>query len=274
MKFSLVYRLIVTVLAILVGTAAAGGGVALAASNSVPGDPLYTVKCTIEDARLALTSDPAIQAQLCLGFATNRAQEMAQLADRGREMPEDALRRMSRHTERAMHQIAQASQDQVPGLLAKVVEQTRVQLQVMEEAHGTVAKASQLALRQAQQTAEQAYQTAKAAQGDPSQYQSEYQNRYQRGPEPIQPTEQERRKEREQTQAPDPVPTMTPKQHQEQNGDQGTQVSPTPKQHQEQNGDQGTQASPTPQQSQEQEREQNQVHTPTPAGQPKPGGGS
>jgi hypothetical protein len=82
-KLTLAYRLIAAVLAIILGTTAIGGGTALVAADSLPGDVLYRVKLATEDFQLTLAADAATQAGLYLDFATERASEMAQLAQRG-----------------------------------------------------------------------------------------------------------------------------------------------------------------------------------------------
>jgi len=63
----------------------AGGLTAAAASNSsLPGDPLYGVKLTIENAQLAATFSPAERAQLQLHFADVRLDEAQRLFAAGR----------------------------------------------------------------------------------------------------------------------------------------------------------------------------------------------
>ncbi|MFQ6058528.1 MAG: DUF5667 domain-containing protein [Anaerolineae bacterium] len=54
---------------------ALGGGAAVAAVNSLPGDPLYPVKLATERARLALTLDPGARTALQAQFAQERREE-------------------------------------------------------------------------------------------------------------------------------------------------------------------------------------------------------
>lgn len=62
-----------------------GGGItASAASASLPGDALYPVKTSLENARASLTNDDAVKAGLFLGFAGRRLDEIKSLIASGR----------------------------------------------------------------------------------------------------------------------------------------------------------------------------------------------
>jgi hypothetical protein len=60
-----------------------GGGVALAAGNSMPDSPLYPVKLATERVQLALTPSAVDKAQLCAALADRRVVEIIYLADKG-----------------------------------------------------------------------------------------------------------------------------------------------------------------------------------------------
>jgi hypothetical protein len=55
-------------------------GATNAAASSLPGDPLYAVKRTSEDAQLALTFDEVARMQLLARFADRRLEELAEIA--------------------------------------------------------------------------------------------------------------------------------------------------------------------------------------------------
>jgi len=59
-------------------------GVAAAAQNAIPGDPLYGVKTTLEEAQLALSFSEARRAQLYVAFAERRLVEIQSLVIEGR----------------------------------------------------------------------------------------------------------------------------------------------------------------------------------------------
>jgi len=60
------------------------GITAYAASSSLPGDPLYPLKTTIETARADLTADPATRARLYVYFGGRRLSEIQSLLGEGR----------------------------------------------------------------------------------------------------------------------------------------------------------------------------------------------
>jgi len=133
MKLLLATRLISAILAAVIGTAAVGGGVTWAASDSLPGDVLYPVKLAGEDLRLSFASRPESQVELALQFADERVAEVEALAERGSLVPETAVTRMERHVFRAMNQAAWASEEEMPGLLKRIAQRMQVQAQTLEQ---------------------------------------------------------------------------------------------------------------------------------------------
>jgi hypothetical protein len=302
MRLALAYKIIAAVLAVVMGTAALGGGVAYAASDSLPGEPLYPVKLAAEDVRLAFSAGPAARAQLGMALAAERAREMQQLAQQGESVPGTVPTRMAQHMEQTMAQIAEAKPEDVPALLEQVMAQTRAQKQFLEQVQAKGAQGSQAAFQRALESARRAYETASAAQGDPNRYQDEYQHRYQGQPGPhgtATPQQQQQQKQKQgeggqqspgqgqqgQGQGPGQgggqqnrmqnqeqnntgTPTVTPQQHQEQNREQNGSGTPTvtPRQHQEQNQEQnGDGSAGSPSQNQHQERNNTVTPTATPA---------
>jgi hypothetical protein len=61
----------------------AGGGTAIAAGNSMPDSPLYSVKLATEQVRLTLTFSGEGKTELYAQFADNRVTEIAYMADKG-----------------------------------------------------------------------------------------------------------------------------------------------------------------------------------------------
>ncbi len=60
-----------------------GGGVAMAASNSMPDSPLYTVKLATEQVQLTLTPSNMGKARLCARFTDRRVAEIVHMACKG-----------------------------------------------------------------------------------------------------------------------------------------------------------------------------------------------
>lgn len=289
MKLFLAYKFIAAVTALVVGTTAAGGGVALAANDSLPGDMLYPVKIFVEDSRLSLTADPAVQAALNLRFAAERAEEMQQLMVRGEPVPEDVIARMVRHTEQVMAQIAQAEHEDVPGLLEGVMQRTRIQQQVLEQVRAQAPEETQPALRRALEVTKRAYETADAAQGDAQRFQKEYQHRYEGTPgphgeaspaatftppcqdcTPVQEQNREGEQNQNQNQVVTPVGTPQQERERERNQPMTPTPEPSPAQNREQNQNQNQAVTPVGTQQQERDRERNWDTTSTPEPTPTP----
>lgn len=60
------------------------GGTVYAAQDSLPGDPLYSVKLGVEEATMMLGGDDVARAERALNFATKRVREMLTLTERER----------------------------------------------------------------------------------------------------------------------------------------------------------------------------------------------
>ena len=72
-----------TVVAIVLALLLAGGGTAAAASNSMPDNPLYSVKLATEQVQLTLTPSDIGKAKLCARLADRRVAEIIYVANKG-----------------------------------------------------------------------------------------------------------------------------------------------------------------------------------------------
>ena len=205
MKLVLATRLIGAVLAATIGVATVGGGITLAASDSLPGDALYPVKLTGEDLRLSLASTAESQVELALQFSDERVAEIEVLVDQGQPVPETVVARMERHVFRAMNQAAWAPDEEMPGLLERIAQRTQAQAQTLEQLRTRAEEQNQVQLEGAQQVCQQAHGEAMAGMGDPQTFRSRYQHRDSM-PEDVTPPE---------------PPTREP-----QNGEQGSPQGP------------------------------------------------
>ncbi|MEK7494090.1 MAG: DUF5667 domain-containing protein [Patescibacteria group bacterium] len=68
-------------LAVIIALTASGSGVSFAAQNAIPGETLYPVKLATERARIAVTPGKKTKAELHLGFASRRLNEIEQLIE-------------------------------------------------------------------------------------------------------------------------------------------------------------------------------------------------
>ncbi|OGO20975.1 MAG: hypothetical protein A2144_08870 [Chloroflexi bacterium RBG_16_50_9] len=76
----------------------AGSGTVAASSNSLPDEPLYTVKLATEAVQLALTLSPAGKAELYVKLADQRVAEIVSMAEKGRvEQLEETSERLDQH---------------------------------------------------------------------------------------------------------------------------------------------------------------------------------
>lgn len=82
----IVPRLATMFAAFSVAFAVLGGGAVAASGSALPGDPLYGLKRTVEDARLTFTTDAAARAILQAQFEAQRRIEANALLDAGREI--------------------------------------------------------------------------------------------------------------------------------------------------------------------------------------------
>jgi hypothetical protein len=112
------------VVATLLSTLA--GGTAYAAQSSLPGDMLYPVKTSTEDARLLVAGDNLDEAELNLQFAQIRLEEISKLAGGNEEIPDASLSRYRRHLAATGQQISRTSDTAV---VASRLESSLVKLQ-------------------------------------------------------------------------------------------------------------------------------------------------
>ncbi|MBN1991062.1 MAG: hypothetical protein JW953_00030 [Anaerolineae bacterium] len=130
------------------------GATAAYASNSLPGSPVYPLKLTMEQTRLALTTDPITQANLYLNLAQERLQEMEQMAQQGDIPAESTLNHLQQHLNQALHLAAQQSDTDMQDLLAQTQQmlqdqqqtlaQTQTQTQANQAAQQTLGQANQM----------------------------------------------------------------------------------------------------------------------------------
>lgn len=202
-------KLFPILLATLLGAAIFGGGVIWAASDSLPGELLYPVKLAVEDARLTLASAPGGKVAVALGLMEERVEELQVLAAAGRPVPEETTTRMERHIERALTQTAEASDEEMEGLLAQVAERTRTQTQRLEQVQSQAPEQAQAEFRRAVAVCRAGAEAAEAGLQDPQTFRWRY--RHRKGePVPTREPEREREREREGEGTPVRTPSVTP----------------------------------------------------------------
>ena len=155
---------VAVVFTLLFGSA---GTTAALAANSLPDSPLYPVKLALEEARLAITTDPAQLGQLHLSMAQIRTQEMAQLVLKG-EQPDAAVAdRLQLHLNQALRLAGELPDEAMAGLLTQTRQMVQTQTQQLIQTQAQVSEPLQEPLRQAARLLNQAGQEAEAGLQDP-----------------------------------------------------------------------------------------------------------
>jgi hypothetical protein len=283
-RLAFAMRFVASLLAVVVATAALGGGIVGAANASLPGDLLYPLKTTVEDARLALASAPEHQVDLALQFVKERVEEIQALADAGQQVPNTATARLERHIEQALEQAAWVTDEKMDGILSQIARHTRTQAQLLEQKQAqvasTVPQQARAALEQAAALCHRGAEIAQAGLRDPQAFRLRY--RFQLGtPQPgdeegaatvtpgVDPRrDQEQRQERDQEPTRTPVrgPHMTPE-----GSTQGPQQTPRLKNlPQDPQSTAGPQATPQPQEPAPKPQATPQPQEPTPGPQATP----
>ncbi|MBN1177773.1 MAG: hypothetical protein JXD18_01065 [Anaerolineae bacterium] len=188
MKLVFATRLIGMMLAVLLGLTTVGGGVALAANDSLPGEALYPVKTAIEDLRIGLTSNPEARVALALQLVDERIAEIEALTQSDTPVPASVVARMDQHIQWAMGQAAQSSDDALPTLLDDIVQHTRIHIRDLDRIRASAPDQDQLRLESAQQLCVQAYGDAQAGLEDPLTFRLHHQGRVNM-PEDVTPPE-------------------------------------------------------------------------------------
>lgn len=170
-------RLAAIMLVVVLSVVGFGGGLVKVASGSLPGDPLYPVKTTVEDIRFTLASAPSDQVDLALQFIEERVEEVEGLAAIGRHIPDRTVDRMAQHVEHALIQAAWAADDKAPGLLMQIADRTRTQSQILEHAQTRASQQAQAGLRRAAAVCHRGAEAAEDGLRDPDAFQQRFRHR-------------------------------------------------------------------------------------------------
>jgi hypothetical protein len=122
------------------------GGAAAFSSASLPDSPLYPLKLTVEEARLALAGDSAARAALHLAFAHERAEEIAQMVQAGKISNEPVQEQLQYHWQNALRLMAQAPEPAMLDLLLQADKLIQQQERTIEriQANAAIAVADPL----------------------------------------------------------------------------------------------------------------------------------
>ena len=110
-----------------------GSGTVVLANDSLPDTPLYPVKLMLEETRMAMTDNPAEQANLQLSLAQIRLQEMSQLMQDGDPVDEPLLSRLETHLQTSLQLAAQTGDPEMIGLLTQMQTMLQNEQQTMAQ---------------------------------------------------------------------------------------------------------------------------------------------
>lgn len=144
-----------------------GGAMALSA-DSLPGDPLYSVKLAGEEIHLSLTRGQTARAAYQLSRAQARVEEMCRLAEAGRPLDRTSLIRLNQSLDASLLATASLNPDETRQILATIENSTATQadrLAAVEEI--ALSQNTRQMLGQAHHSLTQAYALARDGQTDP-----------------------------------------------------------------------------------------------------------
>ncbi len=119
-------------IALILSLAFGGAGVtAVAAQTSQPDEALYGVKLATEDLRLGLSSGPEARLALALNLMQARTQEMTNLAESDRPIPQVTATRLQAHVETALRAAAELDDAALVTALAQIQERSQAQAQTL-----------------------------------------------------------------------------------------------------------------------------------------------
>ena len=129
------------------------GGTMVASADSLPEEPLYPLKLALENAQLALTSDPVARAELEMQFAGRRLQEVELAARQGKTAAvEQGLALYERQIEGAVDRAQTATQS--PTESRQLQDALARQQEVLERVYQQVPAAAQPAILHAIQASQ------------------------------------------------------------------------------------------------------------------------
>jgi len=110
-----------------------GGATAVAAQDDLPNQPLYPVKLWTENATLALTGDPQLQANLLMHMSQTRTEEMAALAEMGIPAPEQVHERLQQQIQQTLMLATNMDDAALTQTLLQLHEQLQTQERLMTQ---------------------------------------------------------------------------------------------------------------------------------------------
>jgi hypothetical protein len=170
-----VWRWVGAALLVLLALVPLAPHIAHAASQSVPGGPLYGIKLTSENFHFASVADPELRVVLSLALMDERVEELKALAVKRKPIPAVVLSRMTELSEQALDAAAATSDSAMPGSLEFIAHRTEMQADVLVDLMAYAKATQHGSLLQAQATCWRTHQVAVMALNAPQAFQQMYQ---------------------------------------------------------------------------------------------------
>jgi len=160
------FSMVRVIVAIVLTLSAIGGGTVYAAQASLPGDALYSIKLSTEQAGMMLPGDDAARAERALNFAERRVGEIEALAEKERVQDLDlAVEKYDYALNMTLARIERAGNRglAIGNITARVAEATTRHLSVLDEVWDMVPDEAKTAIAHARNVSERGYFHALAA---------------------------------------------------------------------------------------------------------------
>jgi len=152
-----------TLIVVLALGLAGGGGIVYASTDSLPGSPLYGVKRATEQVQLFFVPVGTRRAELHIGFAQRRLEEVQALTEIKSRVDEGALAAIAEETELALEETEKAPAQDKPALLDKLVSLTERQQAVLKGVQAKAPEAAQKGLNRALEASQRGHEKAREA---------------------------------------------------------------------------------------------------------------
>jgi len=169
-----------------------GGATAVAAQDDLPNQPLYQVKLMTENATLAMTGDPQVQADRLMDMTQTRVEEMAALAEDGITPPDQVRDRLQDQLQQTLNLAADMDDDTLIQTLLQLRDRLQTQDRIMEQLQTHVDPETEPLLTRTRQMLQDCLQLVDGGLADPQGFRYAMANQMQYGqneevsPEPNQ----------------------------------------------------------------------------------------
>jgi hypothetical protein len=166
---------VMVVVILLVGSSAT----VFAAQNSLPGDPLYTIKSFSEDVRLTMALTPQTKLDLTLTYTNRRAGEISNLVSNGASLPAQTSERYQQELEHALELAAQLNDQQMQTALIQIKNMAENQGMTIEELLAKLPEQATPAIIRLQERLQEQVMLSSFGESDPQAFRNEMKARQQ-----------------------------------------------------------------------------------------------